>query len=226
MSLLTNEQRRTKNMAAMNPNQFAETEQEKEPMLLLDTTGSMNYASSAHDPTPRKNTIREAISIIVERLAAVDSQAEDEEEGGGLRAITFADGQAHDLGDLNPDNLQQKWSQIYWGGGTRIMPGFNLLLKTYTDEFGKRPQAERPLLLALVITDGEADDTEAFRNTVARSAGSMYVALAIIGYGAEHDRALRAYQQVEAQNAHVKVLPFASETDPEVIASALLRLIE
>lgn len=210
----------------MSANQFAQTEQEKEPMLLLDTTGSMNYGSAANDPTPRKDVIREAISIIVERLGAEDSQAEEEEEGGGLRTVTFADGQAHDIGDLNPDNLQEKWSHIRWAGGTRIMPGFNTLLKTYSDEFGSEPLEERPLLLALVITDGEADDTEAFKNTVARAAGSMYVALAIIGYGAEHDRALRAYQQVEAQNAHVKVLPFAGETDPEVIAGALLRMIE
>jgi len=210
----------------MSTNQFAQTEQEKEPMLLLDTTGSMNYGSAANDPTPRKDVIREAISIIVERLGAEDSQAAEEEEGGGLRTVTFADGQAHDIGDLNPDNLQEKWSHIRWAGGTRIMPGFNTLLKTYSDEFGSEPLEERPLLLALVITDGEADDTEAFKNTVARAAGSMYVALAIIGYGAEHDRALRAYQQVEAQNAHVKVLPFAGETDPEVIASALLRMIE
>lgn len=199
---------------------------EKEPMLLLDTTGSMNYATSERDPTPRKNTIREAIGLIVARLAAADSQAAEEEEGGGLRTITFADGRAHDLGDLNPDNLIQKWNTIQWGGGTRIMPGFNLLLRTYTDEFGNEPPAERPLLLALVITDGEADDTEAFRNTIAHSAGSMYVVLAIIGYGPEHDRALRAYQQVEAQNAHVKVLSFASETDPETIASALFRMTE
>ena len=61
---------------------------------------------------------------------------------------------------------------------------------------------------------------------MARSAGSMYTVLAIIGYGAEHDRALQAYQQVEAQNAHVRVMPFAGETDPEKIASALLRMIE
>lgn len=213
----------------MNPTstgQFAETEQEKEPMLLLDTTGSMGYATSANDTTPRRDTIREAISLIVARLAAADSQAEKEEEGGGLRTVTFADGQAHDIGDLNPDNLHEKWSHIRWGGGTRIMPGFNLLLKTYTDEFGQEPPAERPLLLALVITDGEADDTDLFRNTVARAAGSMYVVLAIIGYGPEHDRALRAYQEVEAQNAHVKVLPFAGETDPEKIAGALLRMIE
>lgn len=211
---------------AASNEQFAQTSQEKEPMLLLDTTGSMNYGTSESDETPRKDTIREAISIIVDRLAAADSQAAKEEGGGGLRTITFADGQAHDIGDLNPDNLQQKWSHIRWAGGTRIMPGFNMLLKTYTDEFGAQPQAERPLLLALVITDGEADDTNAFSNTVARAAGSMYVVLAIIGYGREHDKAVQAYQQVEAQNGHVKVMPFAGETDPEKIADALLRMIE
>jgi hypothetical protein len=207
-------------------NDQPQSEPEKEPMLLLDTTGSMNYGTSATDPTPRKNTIREAISIIVSELAAADSQAAEEEEGGGLRTITFADGQAHDLGDLNPNNLSDKWNHIRWGGGTRIMPGFNLLLKTYTDEFGSQPPEERPLLLALVITDGEADDTNAFRDVVVRAAGSMYVVLAIIGYGSEHDRALQAYQQVEAQNAHVKVMPFAGETDPEVIARALLSMME
>ena len=209
-----------------NTDQFAQIEQEKEPMLLLDTTGSMNYSSAANDPTPRKDVIREAISLIVERLGAADSQAGNEEEGGGLRTITFSDGQAHDIGDLNTNNLRDKWSHIRWSGGTRIMPGFSLLLKTYNDEFGNEPLEERPLLLALVITDGEADDTAAFRDMVNRAAGSMYVVLAIIGHGAEHDMALRAYQQVEAQNAHVKVLPFASATDPEAIASALFRMIE
>jgi len=212
----------------MNPtsnNQFAQTEQEKEPMLLLDTTGSMNYGTSETDRTPRKDTIREAISIVVGELAAADSQAAKEEGGGGLRTITFADGQAHDIEDLNPNNLTQKWNSIRWGGGTWIMPGFRLLLKTYTDEFGSEPPEQRPLLLALVITDGEAQDTEAFRNAVAQARGSMYVVLAIIGYGTEHDRALQAYQQVEAQNTHVKVMPFAGETDPQVIADALLRMI-
>jgi hypothetical protein len=203
-----------------------ETTQEKEPMLLLDTTGSMNYATSEHDTTPRKSTVKEAISLIVSKLAAADSQAAHEDDGGGLRTITFADGNAHDLGDLNPDNLTQKWNTIHWGGGTRIMPGFNLLLKTYSAEFEKTPQADRPLLMALCITDGEADDTETFKNTVARAAGSMYVVLAIVGYGDEHDRALKTYQAVEASNGHVKVLSFGGETDPGTIAGALLRMIE
>ncbi len=203
-----------------------EQEQETEPMLLLDTTGSMNYGTSENDATPRKDTIKEAIGIVVATLAKEDSQAAHEEEGGGLRTVTFAGGNAFDLGDLNPNNLAQKWSGIHWAGGTRIMPGLNKLIQVYNEEFGSEPPAERPLLMALVITDGEADDTDQFSHAVAQAAGGVYFALAIIGYGAEHDGAVAQYKAIEAQNAHVKVLPFAAETDPNVIARALLRMLE
>ncbi|HEV2239274.1 MAG TPA: vWA domain-containing protein [Ktedonobacterales bacterium] len=199
---------------------------EKEPMLLLDTTGSMNYGTAENDPTPRKDTIKEAIGIVVADLAKEDSQAAKEEEGGGLRTVTFAGGYAYDLGDLNPQNLAQKWGGIRWAGGTRIMPGLNKLIEVYNEEFGSEPAAERPLLVALVITDGEADDTDQFGRAVAQAAGGVYFALAIIGYGAEHDAAMAQYKAIEAQNAHVKVLPFAAETDPNVIARALLKMLE
>ncbi len=203
-----------------------EQEQEKEPMLLLDTTGSMNYGTSENDNTPRKDTIKEAISIIVAELAAEDSQAAKEEEGGGLRTVTFAGGNAYDIGDLNPNNLEQKWAAIKWAGGTRIMPGLNQLVQVYNEEFGSEPPAERPLLMALVITDGEADDADQFGRAVAQASGGVYFALAIIGYGPEHDAALRQYKAIEEKNAHVRVLPFAAETDPNVIARALLKMIE
>lgn len=203
----------------------AEWSTEKEPMLLLDVTGSMNYGTSATDGTPRRDTIREAISIIVATLAAHDSQATHEEEGG-LRTVTFAGGQARDIGDLNPGNLGQIWSQIAWAGGTRIMPGWNTLLQTYMEEFGQADPATRPMLLAVVITDGEADDTAQFAQALQQASGLVYVVLAILGYGPDHDAALQAYQSIAQSNAHVRVLTLASETDPQVIANALLRMIE
>lgn len=198
---------------------------EKEPMLLLDTTGSMNDETSQTDPTPRRDTVREAIGLIVERLGAEDSQAVREEEGGGLRTVTFADGRAIDQGDLTPANLAERWGDIRWMGGTWIMPGWNALIAVYQEEFGATPPDRRPLLLALVITDGEARDTDAFANAIAEAAGGVYVVIALLGYGAEHDRALAAYRAIEERNAHVRVLALAGETNPEVIAGALLRMI-
>lgn len=205
---------------------FGAPGEEKEPMLLLDTTGSMNYPAEEGSQTKRREVIQEAIKLIVDELAAEDSQAAHEEEGGGLRTVTFAGGEAHDIEDLNPDNLHEKWNQIRWAGGTYIMPGLQKLLEVFKEEFGSRPPNERPTLMALVITDGEAEDTNEFARAISQVGGSMYVALAIVGFGDEHDRALRAYQQIEAQNKHVRTISFGSETDPETIARALLRMIE
>ena len=198
---------------------------QKEPMLLLDTTGSMNKGTSVTDETPRCETIREAISLLVSKLAAEDSQAEHEEDGGGLRTITFADNKAHDMEDLNPQNLREKWNNIEWSGGTYIMPGWNLLQSVYYKEFGKLPEKERPLLLALVITDGEAMDIDAFSAALERDSKS-YVVIAILGYGAEHDDALRSFNNVAQRNYRVKVITLQAETDPESIARTLLRMIE
>jgi len=195
-------------------------------MLLLDTTGSMNFGCSPTDTTPRKEVVREAISIIVSTLGKEDSQASKEAHGGGLRTVTFAGGQAYDIDDLNPRNLKDKWSKIKWAGGTRIMPGWDKLWATYMEEFGSRPPGSRPLLMALIITDGDADDSDRFAEALHRVGDGVYVTLAVIGYGDEHDTAVKTYQKIQEKNANVKVITFGSETTPETIARALLKMIE
>jgi hypothetical protein len=139
--------------------------------------------------------------------------------------VTFAGGSAASIGDLSADNWRQKWSAIRWGGGTRIMPGWEKLVDDYLEEFGDVPKQDRPHLLALVITDGEADDTDQFAQTLAQAKGGVYVCIAILGYGQEHDRALQVYKQIGAQNDHVRVVTFGSETDPNAIADGLLSMI-
>ncbi len=202
---------------------------EKEPMLLLDTTGSMSYPVAEGSTVERRQLIGEALGRIVEVLGAEDSQAAKEqaagEEAGGLMTITFAGGSATNIEDLSADNWRQKWAQIRWGGGTRIMPGWEMLVEQYLEEFGDVPKLDRPHLLGLVITDGEADDTDQFAQTLAQAKGGVYVCIAILGYGQEHDRALQVYKQIEAQNDHVRVVTFGSETNPDVIADGLLSMM-
>jgi len=202
---------------------------EKEPMLLLDTTGSMSYPVSEGSKIERRQLIGEAIGRIVEVLGAEDSQAAKEQAGGedagGLMTVTFAGGSATCIDDLSTDNWRQKWSSIPWGGGTVIMPGWEALVEQYMEEFGDVPKQDRPHLLALVITDGEADDTDQFAQTLAQAKGGVYVCIAILGYGQEHDRAFQVYKQIAAQNNHVRVVSFGSETNPDTVADGLLSMI-
>jgi hypothetical protein len=202
---------------------------EIEPMALIDTTGSMTWPNEEGGQTARKDVLGEAMGIIVEKLGAEDSQAEKEQEAGddagGLMTVTFAIDNVQKIGDLSPDNWHEKWNQIRWGNGTEIMPGWNALNEVFLDEFGDVPQLDRPKMLALIITDGEAIDTDAFAAEMLKVGKKAYVVLAIMGYGDEHDRALQAYQNVATQNDHVRVVSFGNTTDPNRIADAVVSLV-
>jgi hypothetical protein len=199
---------------------------EIEPMLLLDVTGSMAEAADPSGSISRRDLVGQAISTIVRKLEVKDSQAEHEEDAGGLMTITFANGEATSIEDLSSANLRQKWSQIRWGGGTYIVPGWNELVDTYNEEFGTLPPEQKPALLALIITDGEAKDIDQFTQILAQARGGVYIVVALLGYGTEHDRAAQSWQQVAQQNpGHVGVVSFASQTNPDVIADTLVEMI-
>jgi hypothetical protein len=202
------------------------TDMETEPMLLLDVTGSMSEGADPRGTISRRDLVGRAIGTIVRELEVKDSQAEHEEDAGGLMTITFANGEATCIEDLNSHNLQDKWRHIRWGGGTYIVPGWNELVDTYNEEFGNLPAEQKPALLALIITDGEARDIDQFTQVLAQARGGVYIVVALLGYGSEHDRAEASWRQVAQRNpGHVQVMSFESETNPETIAHALLEMI-
>jgi len=207
------------------------TRAETEPMLLLDTSGSMTWPAAEGSAVSRQQVVGEAIGAIVRTLEAKDSQAEreraggaDETEIGGLYTIGFADGPT-DYEDLNSANLSQKWGKIQWGGRTQITGGWDALVEQYTEEFGDVPKQDRPHLLALIITDGEAQDGAQFAKTLEAQSGHTFVVVAVVGFGPDHDATLTQYQAIEAANKNVRVITFDSVTDPATISNSLLALI-
>jgi len=198
-------------------------------MALIDTTGSMTWDNEEGSKVARKDVLGEAMGIIVEKLAAQDSQAAAEEEAGedagGLMTVTFAVDNVQKIGDLSPDNWREKWAKIRWGNQTEIMPGWNALNEVYLDEFGDTPALDRPRMMALIITDGEARDTDAFAAEMAKVGKSAYIVICIMGYGDEHDRALAVYQKVAEANDHVRVVSFGNSSDPNRIADAVISMV-
>lgn len=95
--------------------------------------------------------------------------------------------------------------------------------QVYLEEFGSRPFGERPLLMAIVITDGEALDTAQFCHAMVNLPRDVYVVLGVTGFGAEHDNAMRAYAAVAAQQPRMTAVPLLGDSSA-AIADTLVRM--
>ena len=203
---------------------------EKEPVALVDVSGSMSWPVADGTRVQRREVVGEAMGLLVKALEDEDSQAAAEQAGGddgkgGLLVHLFSD-HTEELGDLNSSNWRAKWDSIRWGGGTRIMPAWEAAQESYLEEFGEVPAIDRPVLEVLVITDGEASDWDQFSTVLEQANATRKFCVAIVGHGEDHDRTLRAYKAVEAKNGrHVRVVTFGGETDPASIANDLMLLV-
>jgi len=203
-------------------------EMTKWPVILLDTTGSMKQPVNSGGNLTRKDLVLSCISVIVEMLSAIDDAEEQPPNWKrGCPIITFnAIERGVYRGFLHSDNLQVEWPQIQFHGGTHIMDGFRTMLKTYEEHFTELPQDQWPLLLCLIVTDGELQDGHEFEDHLKHVHGRAFIEIAVVGFGEDHDRAVHHYRHISKHHHHVRVTPFTGETDPQVIAGQLLSLID
>lgn len=203
--------------------------QPKEPVLLLDTSGSMLWEAAEGSSITRWDVVSEALPLFVAALEGQDSQAATEQAGGsdemgGLLVHGFSNFHT-EHGDFNSSNFAAKWATVKPGGGTTIMPAWKAAQEDYMEEFGDADAMDRPALLCLVITDGEATDAAEFASVLSGAKQGRYFAVAIVGHGDEHDKTLRSYQGAAQVNPkHVAVLSFDSVTDPKELAADLITL--
>ena len=196
-----------------------------EVICLLDTSGSMEWEVADGSTVARKDLVGEALPLFVSALEGQDSQAGKEQAGGsdemgGLLIHGFSNLHT-ELGDFNSSNFQRRWGQIQWGGGTTIIPAWKAALADFNTEFGD--EVEPPVLLCLIITDGEATDSGDFGQILETVNPDRYFAVAIVGHGYEHDKTLRSYQaSAEKNSKHVAVLAFDSVTNPKELADDLI----
>jgi len=131
-----------------------------------------------------------------------------------------------DRGLLHPNNFVNEWKNIEWHGGTHIMDGWRKMLRAYENRFSDMPQSQWPLLLALIITDGELQDGPEFEYHLKHVKGRMFVEIAVVGFGDDHDRALEHYKSIAAEHDHVRVTSFTDHLDPSLIVKQLVSLID
>jgi Mg-chelatase subunit ChlD len=201
--------------------------QRREVIVLLDTSGSMEWEAAEGSPVTRWQIISEAMPQFVRALEGEDTAAAAERaggtgNGGGLLIHGFSNLHTA-LGDFNSSNFSHKWQDIQVGGGTTIMPAWRAAQEDYVEEFGDVDPDDRPALLTLVITDGEATDAAEFDEVLENAEADRYFAVAIVGHGEEHDRTLATYEGAARVNPrHVSVVSFESVTNPRELASDLI----
>jgi len=201
--------------------------QKKEVVCLLDTSGSMEWEAAEGSQVSRWQVVAEALPAFVRALESQDSEAAAEQsdgsdEMGGLLIHGFSNIHT-ELGDFNSSNITRKMQQIRIGGGTTIMPAWEAAQNDFMEEFGDRDLMDRPALLTLVITDGEASDAAQFEKVLESAKVGRYFAVAIVGHGEDHDRTLRSYQGAANINPkHVAVMSFDSVTNPQELANDLI----
>jgi len=207
-------------------------EMQKWPVILLDTTGSMNLQCEQNDPKLRNELVYETIWQMAQMLIPFDDfdnkkTVQQSLLLKGIPLITFnaMDGGV-DRGLLHPQNFVNEWRNIEWHGGTHIMDGWRKMLRAYENRFTDLPQSQWPLLLALLITDGELQDGPEFEEHLKTVKGRMFVEIAVVGFGDDHDRALEHYNTIAAEHDHVRITSFTDHLDPALIVKQLLSLID
>jgi hypothetical protein len=199
----------------------------KEVVCLLDTSGSMDWEAADGSQVTRHQVVAEALPEFVRALEGEDSAAAAEQAGGsdelgGLLIHGFSSTHT-ELGDFNVSNFDRRWAAIQWGGGTTIMPAWKAAIEDFNEEFGD--ETEPPALLTLVITDGEATDAAQFAQVLSEKHSGRYFAIAVVGYGADHDATIRSYQgAAQANPNHVSVMSFDSVTNPRDLATDLITM--
>ena len=63
---------------------------------------------------PRFEMLGICLKYLVPKLSEDDDAAEVEQEGGGVRTITYSDGSAKDMDDFNADELEGKLSVLLY----------------------------------------------------------------------------------------------------------------
>jgi hypothetical protein len=207
---------------------------EKEPIFLIDISGSnMEYASPDSTMT-KKDLLMVAIPLAAGKLAGDDSQAAHEAGTGkgGVRSFCFSEpkefgnwdeeeeefNDARDLGDLSEANVQEKLGGAPWGGRTYIKPALDAAEKAFQAEFGDVPLRKRPTMMVVVWTDGQLNDEPEFETWLAQADETCVVGVAVVGYGPGHDNAVSAYRRLAAKNKFISVVALTGVSDPGEIA--------
>lgn len=126
------------------------------------------YLITGYTPSTQPKN-KDVAKAIIRRFT--DAMANHDHAFGGYDLTTFSSHATY-IGTLNHRNLEETWTRIRIGGGTRVMTGWQKVKEKHFQKhsesatlhpvFGWQAGPQTPMLRLLLLLDGEATDMDEF----------------------------------------------------------------
>jgi hypothetical protein len=162
-----------------------------------------------------------------------DAMANHDHNGRGYQLITFASHAQH-IGVINHRNLDSQWQNIRFGGGTRVMTGWQKVKDlhfqkhsesaTHHPVYGWQAGPRTPMLRLLLLLDGEATDMDEFELDLL-GLSWVHVTIFLIGVDGcpHHHRHANELARISEVNHHVSFVDAQGNTPERFVTHELLK---
>jgi hypothetical protein len=159
--------------------------------------------------------------------------ANHDQNFSGYDLVTFSD-RSHHIGKIQHQTFDQKWKNISFGGGTRVMTGWqkvkDLHFQKHSEsaihnaEWGWQAGPSTPILRLLLLLDGEATDMDEFELDLLGLSWA-HVTIFLIGVDGcpHHHRHANELQRISDANHHVSFVDAQGNTPERFVTHELLK---
>ncbi|KAJ6787386.1 hypothetical protein PWT90_08600 [Aphanocladium album] len=183
-------------------------------MILLDVSGCTDVAKA-----------------IIRRF--VDAMINHSHNGRGYQLTTFAN-HARFMGMINHTNFETVWKNVVFGGGTRVMTGWQRVKRLHFEKhresatlhpiYGWQAGPKTPMLRLLLLLDGEATDMDEFELDLLGNSWA-HVTVFLIGVDGcpHHHRHANELQRISEVNHHVSFVDAQGNMPERLVTHELLK---
>lgn len=162
-----------------------------------------------------------------------DALAHHDHQSQGYDLVTFAD-RAEYVGPVRHADFDEMWSRIHFGGGTRVMTGWQMVKELHFQKhsasavhhavYGWQAGAETPMLRLLLLLDGEATDMDEFELDLLGLSWA-HVTIFLIGVDGcpHHHRHANELQRISDVNHHVSFVDAQGNCPERFVTHELLK---
>ncbi|KAJ5971856.1 uncharacterized protein N7479_001774 [Penicillium vulpinum] len=211
-----------------------------ETMILLEASKSMNsppllpyyneHLITGYSVSKQAKS-KDIAKAVIHRFS--QAMINHDHDTRGYQLVTFAN-QARYAGLINHQNLEQIWSNIRFGGETRLMLGWQRAKElhfqkhfgtaVYHPMYGWQAGPQTPILRLLIVLDGEAADMNEFQLDLL---GLSWVYVTIFLMGADgcpnHHRLANELQRISNTNPRISFLDAQGNMPERFITHELLK---